>query len=147
MQAGRDHPDRLRGRLLVGLSAREVTAIGVDFSDGELPGACFDGADLRAADFTGCDLRGASFRNANLGHAQLSKADISSLPLRDGTVRATASSVRRSAAASVFLSNSAIVSGPTPPGTGEIAPATSATDGCTSPITVDPFLSNNAMRG
>ena len=36
---------------------------------------------------------------------------------------------RASAAATVFLRSIAIVSGPTPPGTGVSAPATSATDG------------------
>lgn len=80
---------RLNGRLLVGLSARDTRAIGVDFAHSELPGSNFDGADLRAANFTGCDLRGASFRNANLGHALLLGADISPLPLHDGMVRAT----------------------------------------------------------
>ena len=41
--------------------------------------------------------------------------------------------VRSCAAVSVFFSSIAIVSGPTPPGTGVSAPATSATSGCTSP--------------
>src|SRR5262245_51632571 len=49
---------------------------------------------------------------------------------------------RSSAARSVFFSNIAIVRGPTPPGTGVRAPATSATSGCTSPTTTDPRRSN-----
>ena len=40
----------------------------------------------------------------------------------------------------------AMVSGPTPPGTGVIDPATSATLGCTSPISVEPFLAKAASR-
>ena len=51
------------------------------------------------------------------------------------------------AAASVFLSSSAIVIGPTPPGTGVSAPATSATSGCTSPTTSEPRFSKVARRG
>src|SRR5215475_2459084 len=51
-----------------------------------------------------------------------------------------------SAAVSVFLSSIAIVSGPTPPGTGESAPATSATFGCTSPTTSEPRFSKVSHR-
>ena len=51
------------------------------------------------------------------------------------------------AAATVFLRSIAIVSGPTPPGTGVSAPATSATPGCTSPTTMDPRRSKSASRG
>jgi hypothetical protein len=40
----------------------------------------------------------------------------------------------------------AMVSGPTPPGTGVIAPAISATSGCTSPTSVDPFVRNDSSR-
>src|ERR1700722_15483171 len=46
------------------------------------------------------------------------------------------------AAFTVLNINMAMVSGPTPPGTGVSAPATSATSGCTSPINVDPFFRN-----
>jgi len=74
-------------RRLVGLSARGVVAVGVDFSGTELPGANFDGADLRGANFQGADLRGASFRGANLAHAVFQGADTSALPLRDGRTR------------------------------------------------------------
>ena len=49
-------------------------------------------------------------------------------------------------AVSVFLSSIAIVSGPTPPGTGVSAPATSATAGCTSPTTSAPRRSNASRR-
>src|SRR5262245_12138943 len=42
---------------------------------------------------------------------------------------------RRYPAVTVFLSSIAIVNGPTPPGTGDSAPATSPTSGCTSPTT------------
>src|SRR5579872_133397 len=50
------------------------------------------------------------------------------------------------AALSVLNISIAMVSGPTPPGTGVSAPATSATSGCTSPISVDPFLRNVSSR-
>src|SRR5581483_386947 len=50
------------------------------------------------------------------------------------------------AAASVFFNSMTIVSGPTPPGTGDSAPATSATSGCTSPTVSDPRLRNVSWR-
>src|SRR5262245_2764822 len=53
---------------------------------------------------------------------------------------------RASAAVTVFFSNIAIVSGPTPPGTGDNAPATSATSGCTSPTRIEPRLANVSRR-
>ena len=40
----------------------------------------------------------------------------------------------------------AMVSGPTPPGTGVMAPAISATCGSTSPIRVEPFSANVFSR-
>src|SRR5712692_1235618 len=50
---------------------------------------------------------------------------------------------RRSRAAfTVLLISMAMVSGPTPPGTGVIAPATSATSGWTSPTSTNPFSRN-----
>src|SRR5690606_31797760 len=52
-----------------------------------------------------------------------------------------------SAAVTVLTSSCAIVSGPTPPGTGVSAPATSATAGWTSPTTMEPRASNAARRG
>ena len=45
----------------------------------------------------------------------------------------------RCAAVRVFFISIAMVSGPTPPGTGVSAPATSATAGCTSPTATEPF--------
>ena len=39
-----------------------------------------------------------------------------------------------------------MVRGPTPPGTGVSAPATSATAGCTSPTTTDPRRAKSAWR-
>ena len=53
---------------------------------------------------------------------------------------ATAAPRRSFAARTVFAISIAMVSGPTPPGTGVMAPATSATSGCTSPTSVDPFF-------
>src|SRR5262249_6751083 len=50
------------------------------------------------------------------------------------------------AAIAVFLSNIAMVNGPTPPGTGDSAPAISATSGWTSPTTIDPRFSNASRR-
>src|SRR5215471_21592545 len=46
----------------------------------------------------------------------------------------------------VFTISMAMVNGPTPPGTGVIAPATSATCGSTSPISVEPFSANDFSR-
>jgi hypothetical protein len=54
--------------------------------------------------------------------------------------------MRSSAALTVFAISIAIVSGPTPPGTGVKAPAFSATSGCTSPTSTEPFLLNTARR-
>ena len=52
---------------------------------------------------------------------------------------------RPHAAATVLLRSMAMVSGPTPPGTGVSAPATSRTEGaCTSPTSACPFFSNSA---
>lgn len=76
------------GRPLTGLSARNAIAIGLNFSGCQLQGAKLDGADLRDADFTGADLRGASFVGANISHARFDKADMRSLPLISGQVRA-----------------------------------------------------------
>ncbi len=54
---------------------------------------------------------------------------------------------RRAAARTVFESSIAMVSGPTPPGTGVSAPATGTTDGaCTSPTRACPFFSSSARR-
>src|SRR5712691_13336003 len=50
------------------------------------------------------------------------------------------------AALTVFAISIAIVSGPTPPGTGVMAPAISATSGCTSPTRTDPFARNVSSR-
>ena len=44
------------------------------------------------------------------------------------------------AATSVFFISIVMVSGPTPPGTGVSAPATSSTLGCTSPTSIVPFV-------
>ena len=79
----------LRGRVLTGLSAREVLAIGMDFSGSELQGAVFDGADLRGAVFEHADLRGASFRRAKLSHARFTRADLAPLFLPNGRVQRT----------------------------------------------------------
>lgn len=79
----------LRSRMLGGLSARNVVAVGVDFSGAHLQGAVFDGADLRGASFRGADLRGASFLDARLSHAVLQDANISPLPAPNGGSRPT----------------------------------------------------------
>jgi uncharacterized protein YjbI with pentapeptide repeats len=75
------------GRLLGGLLARNVIAIGLNFSGCQLPGARFDGSDLRDADFTGADLRGASFWGCKIEHARFEKADLRSLQLANGSQR------------------------------------------------------------
>jgi uncharacterized protein YjbI with pentapeptide repeats len=66
--------DQFRGRGLVGLTARCVLGIGVDFGGCHLQGAKFDGA----------DLRGASFHGAKLGHVRFDKARLGKLQLRNG---------------------------------------------------------------
>jgi uncharacterized protein YjbI with pentapeptide repeats len=76
----------LAGRNLVGLTARGVIAIGLDFSRSQLQGAKFDGADLRGADFSGCDLSGVSFHAAKLVHARFERARLGNLKLRNGEV-------------------------------------------------------------
>jgi uncharacterized protein YjbI with pentapeptide repeats len=74
-------------RELIGLSARRVQAVGIDFSGTQLAGANFEGSDLRGANFGGADLRGASFRDARLSHAVFHHAQTGPLPLRDGRSR------------------------------------------------------------
>lgn len=74
----------LVGRHISGLSARNVVAIGIDFSGGQLQAAKFDGADLRGANFSKANLRGASFKAAKLLHATFDDADLRPLPLADG---------------------------------------------------------------
>lgn len=76
-----------RERVLAGFTAKNLMAIGVDFSLAQLQGANFDGADLRGADFTGADLRGASFKGAKLSHARFVNADLGALPLSGGASR------------------------------------------------------------
>ncbi len=74
------------GRNLVGLTARGITAIGLDFSRCQLQGAKFDGADLRGADFSGADLSGTSFTGARLVHARFDQARLGHLKLHSGEV-------------------------------------------------------------
>jgi uncharacterized protein YjbI with pentapeptide repeats len=80
--------DRFAGMPLSGLSARNVLAIGTDFSGCQLQGARFDGADLRECEFGDADLRGASFRGARLAHAKFEKANLGSLRLPGGQILA-----------------------------------------------------------
>lgn len=75
-------------RSLIGLSARNAIAIGVDFSGSRLQGAKFDGSDLRGANFSNADLSGTSFRNAKLSHARFDGARLGSLHLRDNAILA-----------------------------------------------------------
>lgn len=72
---------------LTALSARRCQAVGVDFREAQLQGACLDGADLRGADFTEADLRGASFVGARLSHARFAGADLRGLMLPGGQCR------------------------------------------------------------
>jgi uncharacterized protein YjbI with pentapeptide repeats len=76
--------DQFAGRSLIGLSARNTIAIGVDFSGCQLQGAKFDGADLRAANFSGAELSGASFHDAKLVHARFERARLCNLHLYSG---------------------------------------------------------------
>lgn len=69
---------------LTAISARRVTAPGLDFSCTELQGANFEGADLRGASFEGADLRGVKLRGARLNHAKFLGADLRPLELRSG---------------------------------------------------------------
>lgn len=77
----------LAGRMMPGLSARKVVAVGVRLAGSQLAGANFEGADLRGADLRGCDLRGVSFQGARLGHAQFRDAIMAPLPLAGGRAR------------------------------------------------------------
>jgi uncharacterized protein YjbI with pentapeptide repeats len=77
---------QLAGRCLIGLAARSVIAIGLDFSRSQLQGAKFDGADLRGADFSGADLSGASFFGAKLVHARFFRTTLGNVTLRNGDV-------------------------------------------------------------
>ncbi len=74
----------LKGLCLAGLSARNVIAVGVDFSGCRLQAARFDGADLRAAKFIEADLSGASLRRTKLAHASFLGARIQDLTLYNG---------------------------------------------------------------
>src|SRR5579864_7656044 len=65
---------------------------------------------------------------------------------RDAAVSEARNPRRRRAAFTVLLMSIAIVSGPTPPGTGVTAPAISATSGWTSPTTAEPFSRNLSSR-
>jgi len=78
--------DSVKGLCLAGLSARNVIAVGVDFSACHLQAARFDGADVRAARFGDCDLSGASFLGAKRGHATFRNARIMDLTLYTGNV-------------------------------------------------------------
>ena len=85
-------------------------------------------------------------------HAQAAKSgEHHALPRRDAAGERDAQHQRSraapSAARTVFDSSIATVSGPTPPGTGVSAPATSATSGWTSPTISDPCFAKTASRG
>lgn len=73
----------LAGRRLTAISARNVLAIGVNFSGCELQGVNFKGADLRDANFMKADLRGANFEGADLSHASFDEANLGTLLLED----------------------------------------------------------------
>ncbi|MGB8364780.1 MAG: pentapeptide repeat-containing protein [Rhizomicrobium sp.] len=74
------------GRCLIGLSARNASAIGVSFAGCQLQGAKFDGADLRDADFSKADLSGASLKGTRLAHAKFEKARLHNLLLVSGAL-------------------------------------------------------------
>ena len=74
-------------RPLSAISARNVTAVGLNVSGCRLQAARFDGADLRDADFSGADLRGASFKGAKISHARFEGANLKRLRLENGCVR------------------------------------------------------------
>jgi uncharacterized protein YjbI with pentapeptide repeats len=78
----------LVGRSLTGLSAKNATCVGLDFSGSQLQGAKFDGADLRDANFSTADLRGASLRSTRLAHARFDKANLCRLMLTSGAMLA-----------------------------------------------------------
>lgn len=77
-------PDQFKDRSLVGITARGVLGVGLDFSGCQLQGAKFDGADLRGANFAGSELSGASFHGAKLGHTRFDQARLCTLHLRNG---------------------------------------------------------------
>src|SRR5271156_219698 len=85
--------------------------------------------------FPGCDAAG----EANAQHQRGTAAAAGGLAVRRAPRRSRA-------ALMVLLINMAMVSGPTPPGTGVSAPATLATSGCTSPTSAVPFSRKAARR-
>ncbi len=76
----------LKGLCLAGLSARNVIAVGVDFSGCRLQAAHFDGSDLRAAKFIEADLSGVSLRRTKLAHTSFLGARIQDLTLCNGQI-------------------------------------------------------------
>jgi uncharacterized protein YjbI with pentapeptide repeats len=78
--------DQFAGKPLIGISARQTLAVGIDFSNSQLQGARFDGADLRGANFSGADLSGVSFRNAKLAHACFDRAVLRKIELISGGI-------------------------------------------------------------
>src|SRR5277367_6060971 len=90
---------------------------------------------VRDRGFPGCDAAG----EANAQHQRGTAAAA-------GGLAVTRAPRRSRAALMVLLINMAMVSGPTPPGTGVSAPATLATSGCTSPTSAVPFSRKAARR-
>lgn len=78
--------DSVKGLCLAGLSAKDIIAVGVDFTGCALQAAKLDGADLRGARFIGADLSGTSFQKAKIAHASFRKAKIRDLKLCTGQV-------------------------------------------------------------
>ena len=76
--------DALKGLCLAGLQARNVVAVGVDFSGCALQAARFEDCDLRGTNFYGADLSGTVFHHTKLGHAEFRNALIRDLTLCTG---------------------------------------------------------------
>jgi len=76
--------DALKGLCLAGLQARNVVAVGVDFSGCALQAARFEECDLRGTNFYGADLCGTVFHHTKLGHAEFRNALIGDLRLCTG---------------------------------------------------------------
>ena len=78
--------DSLKGLCLAGLHARNIVAVGVDFSGCALQAARFEGCDLRGTNFCGADLSGTVFHHTKLDHAEFRNALIRDLMLCSGQI-------------------------------------------------------------
>src|SRR6266852_568284 len=123
---------------LAGLNQAARERVGIEYAAAELAHHCGHGA-LAAGNPSG---------EADVQHQRLAtfSAAVRATGRDAPPARLVAFPLRRRAALTVLLISMAMVSGPTPPGTGVIAPATPATSGWTSPTRVEPLMRNCSRR-